>query len=76
MARSKQTQPAEPSTQASGADPQAQQQQQQQDDPTREQRIREAAYAAAERRGFAPGGEVDDWLEAERQMGGTGAPRG
>jgi hypothetical protein len=24
------------------------------------------AYLLAERRGFAPGGELDDWLEAER----------
>lgn len=27
-----------------------------------------AAYYRAERRGFAPGGEVDDWLEAEREL--------
>ncbi|KQP37129.1 hypothetical protein ASF44_15615 [Pseudorhodoferax sp. Leaf274] len=38
-------------------------------DPSREQRIREAAYAAAERRGFAPGHEVEDWLDAEREVG-------
>jgi len=31
-------------------------------------RIAEAAYYRAERRGFAPGGEVDDWLEAEREI--------
>jgi len=35
---------------------------------TREERIRLAAYAAAERRGFAPGFETDDWLGAERQI--------
>jgi len=27
-----------------------------------------AAYYRAERRGFAPGGEVEDWLEAEREV--------
>lgn len=31
------------------------------------QRIREAAYFKAERRGFAPGHELEDWLEAERE---------
>ncbi|MEJ8859421.1 DUF2934 domain-containing protein [Variovorax robiniae] len=35
---------------------------------SREDRIRLAAYAAAERRGFAPGFETDDWLEAEQQV--------
>lgn len=39
---------------------------------TREERIRLAAYAAAERRGFAPGFETDDWLEAERQIDAEG----
>lgn len=29
--------------------------------------IEQRAYALAEGRGFAPGHEVDDWLEAERQ---------
>ena len=28
----------------------------------------EAAYYRAELRGFAPGGELQDWLEAEAQM--------
>ncbi|MDM0110409.1 DUF2934 domain-containing protein [Variovorax sp. J22R24] len=32
---------------------------------SREERIREAAYTRAERRGFEPGHEEDDWLEAE-----------
>lgn len=27
-----------------------------------------AAYHKAEKRGFAPGGETDDWLEAEREV--------
>ena len=31
----------------------------------REIMIAEAAYYIAERRGFEPGAEVDDWLEAE-----------
>jgi hypothetical protein len=30
--------------------------------------IAEAAYLRAERRGFAPGGEVEDWLAAEREV--------
>ena len=31
-------------------------------------RIAEAAYWRAERRGFAPGHELDDWLHAEREV--------
>ena len=31
------------------------------------QRIALDAYYRAERRGFAPGGELDDWLAAEQQ---------
>jgi hypothetical protein len=27
-----------------------------------------AAYQRAERRGFAPGGELDDWLRAEQEL--------
>jgi hypothetical protein len=30
--------------------------------------IEEAAYFRAERRGFAAGHELDDWLEAEREI--------
>lgn len=41
----------------------------------REERIRLAAYAIAESRGFAPGFEVEDWLEAERQLGEAGRDR-
>lgn len=33
--------------------------------------IEEAAYYKAERRGFAPGQEMDDWLEAEREIVGA-----
>lgn len=35
---------------------------------TREARIAEAAYWRAERRGFAPGSELDDWLNAEKEI--------
>jgi len=43
----------------------------------RYERIAEAAYRRAERRGFAPGGELDDWLAAEREYDAaqTGATR-
>jgi hypothetical protein len=34
----------------------------------REQRVAEAAYFRAQRRGFAPGGELEDWLEAEVEI--------
>jgi hypothetical protein len=34
----------------------------------RYERIAEAAYLRAEQRGFEPGHEVDDWLEAEREV--------
>ena len=36
----------------------------------RMRRIAEAAYYLAEHRGFAPGGEMEDWLAAERQVEG------
>jgi hypothetical protein len=32
------------------------------------QKIAEAAYFRAERRGFAPGYEIEDWLEAEKEI--------
>ena len=44
--------------------------------PTGEERwraISEIAYRRAERRGFTPGGEVDDWLAAEREFDAGGA---
>lgn len=37
---------------------------------SREARIAEAAYWRAERRGFAPGQELEDWLHAEREVDG------
>lgn len=30
--------------------------------------VAEAAYYRAEKRGFAPGKELDDWLEAEKEI--------
>ncbi len=36
--------------------------------PDRLGMIAVAAYFRAERRGFTPGGEVDDWLEAEAEI--------
>jgi hypothetical protein len=35
---------------------------------TRRAMIAESAYLRAERRGFAPGGEVEDWMAAEREV--------
>lgn len=40
----------------------------------REEWIRVAAYFEAERRGFAPGHELDDWLAAEREIDETLKP--
>ena len=34
----------------------------------REYMIAEAAYFRAERRGFAPGNEMEDWLQAETEI--------
>lgn len=36
--------------------------------PSREQMIAEAAYYRAERRNFAGGREMDDWLAAEEEI--------
>ena len=36
--------------------------------PDREARIAEFAYLKAESRGFEPGQELEDWLEAEANM--------
>jgi hypothetical protein len=38
------------------------------DDAKRHERIAEAAYYRAERRGFREGSERDDWLEAEKDI--------
>lgn len=37
-------------------------------DCPREQMIAEAAYFRAEQRGFAPGNEMSDWLDAESDI--------
>jgi DUF2934 family protein len=37
-------------------------------DATRRAMIEQAAYLRAERRGFASGGEVEDWLAAEAEV--------
>jgi len=36
--------------------------------------IEAAAYIKAERRGFTPGHEVEDWLEAEREVDEAAQP--
>lgn len=41
---------------------------------TREQQIARLAYEKAEARGFLPGHEMDDWLEAESEIDGNHAP--
>ena len=33
--------------------------------------IQQAAYFRAQARGFQPGGELEDWLEAEREVDGV-----
>ena len=37
-------------------------------DSEREKLVREAAYFRAEQRGFAPGGELEDWVASEREV--------
>jgi hypothetical protein len=39
---------------------------------SREALIATAAYYRAERRGFQPGHETEDWLAAEREIDGAG----
>lgn len=41
--------------------------------PDRHERVRLEAYFLAERRGFVPGSELDDWLAAERLVDGDRA---
>jgi hypothetical protein len=45
-------------------------------DYIRESRIRVAAYLRAERRGFAPGFEWEDWLAAEAAVNAGTEPPG
>jgi len=33
------------------------------------------AYLKSEARGFVPGHELDDWLEAEKEVNGSGGPQ-
>jgi len=42
------------------------------DDEARWALIAENAYYRAERRGFLPGAELDDWLAAEQEVAKTG----
>ena len=43
----------------------------------REERVRVAAYFRAERRGFVPGYEIEDWLAAEAEVSAvTPSPHG
>jgi hypothetical protein len=37
--------------------------------------VAERAYFKAEQRGFAPGREIEDWLEAERELHGAVKPK-
>ena len=39
-------------------------------DEERKQLIMRAAYFRSEKRGFAPGAELDDWLQAETEIDG------
>jgi hypothetical protein len=43
-------------------------------DPKRQVMIAMAAYYRAERRGFVPGHELEDWLAAEAELSATVAP--
>lgn len=40
----------------------------------RQERIAKAAYSKAEKRGFAPGSDWDDWLDAEREIDNEPSP--
>lgn len=52
----------------SEAEAQSPAQSQSDDTSSREARIREAAYAAYQRRGGERGSDVDDWLQAESEI--------
>ena len=41
--------------------------------PDRWQRIQRRAYEIAQARGFTPGAELSDWLQAEREVDGESA---
>ena len=40
----------------------------------RHRKIQELAYLKAEKRGFAPGHELEDWLEAEQEVDDASRP--
>jgi hypothetical protein len=59
-------------------DPHRNSPQRKEEDQARRERISVAAYYSAERRNFSPNGELDDWLQAEKQvdsLAGKGGPR-
>lgn len=41
------------------------------DDEAKRRQIADIAYFSAERRGFSPGYELDDWLQAEQEVEST-----
>jgi len=43
------------------------------EDDARRQAVAMSAYYRAEARGFAPGGEEEDWLAAEREVEAAGS---
>jgi hypothetical protein len=45
-------------------------------DAARQRMIAEAAYYRAEKRGFAPGNDLDDWLAAEAEVAGSAFEKG
>jgi hypothetical protein len=60
--RSEIAEPAAPTRAPAGFDPSS----------SREALIATAAYYRAQKRGFRPGHEIEDWLTAEREVDGTG----
>ena len=60
--RSEIAEPAAPIRAPAGFDPSS----------SREALIATAAYYRAQKRGFRPGHEIEDWLAAEREVDGTG----
>lgn len=60
MNKRKNSEPSRKPRGSSGCDPRS--------DRPREQMIADAAYFYAERRGFAPGNDMDDWLRAEADV--------
>ncbi len=44
------------------------------DNDERRRRVAETAYFRAQQRGFSGGQELEDWLEAEKELNGALAP--